>query len=216
MFINIINKFFSKKESPSNKEILLESSVSRKNPSGIRTVIVTDLHGTAWRITDEELADYFSDYDLCLILGDCYSNDIERILPYLDLAKTYAVYGNHNDYADRQYEKYGITNIHGKSFELGDKIFVGWEGSFKYKSSVIGMTQEESVEFEKSLPDRCDYLVSHDGLYCEGNSNTPHAGLIGITNYQNRTGCFVLRGHLHNRYENNNEQCFYKIERVIL
>lgn len=193
-----------------------DAKIIYKKPVGIKTIIIADLHGSSKYISDDELNDILFDYDLCLILGDCYSNDIERLLPYLDLNKTYAVYGNHNDYTERQYEKYGIQNIHGQAFTLQGKIFVGWEGSFKYKASAIGMTQEESLEFEKTLPEKCDYLVSHDGPYNEGNSNTPHAGLMGITNYQNRTGCFVLRGHLHDRYENEKEQCFYKIERVML
>lgn len=207
---NVVYKLFNIQ----NEDVNIQKIV--KTPVGIQTIIVTDLHGSSRHITDEDLISYFSDYDLCLILGDCDSYDIERLLPYLDLSKTYAVYGNHNDYSEHQYEKYGIRNIHGKSFEYKGKVFVGWEGSFKYKKSVIGMSQEESLDFEKTLPDKCDYLVSHDGSYCECNDNAPHAGLKGISAYQDRTGCFILRGHLHDRYETDREQCFYKIERVIL
>lgn len=189
----------------------------KKSPVGIKTVIVTDLHGCATRkYSREELTELFSDFDLCLILGDCYSDDIEYILPYLDLRKTYAVYGNHNDYNEKLYEKYGIENIHGKSFVLQGKTFVGWEGSYKYKPSAIGMSQEESIEFEKTLPDKCDYLLSHDGPFKEDSKNAPHAGLQGISNYQKRTGCFILRGHIHDRYETEREQCFYRIEKTIL
>ena len=187
-----------------------------KEPVGIQTIIVTDLHGSSKYMSDNLLASCFSNYDLCLILGDCNSYDIDRLLPYLDLSKTYGVYGNHNDYSERLYEKYGITNIHGKSFEYNGKVFVGWEGSFKYKGSTIGMSQKESLAFEKRLPDHCDYLVSHDGVYREYDDGTPHSGLKGISSYQGRTGCFILRGHLHVRYETDREQCFYRIERVIL
>ena len=181
-----------------------------KEPS-IKAIIITDLHGTAYKYSEEELRTIFTnDYDVCFLLGDNYKEDVLYLLPYMDLNKTYAIYGNHDDASF--FPTIPLKNIHGKQIQIKDKIFVGWEGSFKYKEAAIGMSQEESIEFEKTLPDRCDYLISHDGLYQPDNDNIPHKGLQGITNYQKRTGCYILRGHLHDRYKNNREHCFYKIE----
>ena len=194
--------FFRKKETP--------KFIDYHKDKTLTAIIIADLHGTARRYPPEELINIFKDYDACFLLGDNYKEDILYLMPYLDLSKTYGIYGNHDD--TDYFPTIPIHNIHGKQIIIKDKTFVGWEGSYKYKSQAIGMTQEESIEFEKELPN-CDYLISHDGPYRSNCKDIPHQGLQGITNYQKRTSCYILRGHLHDQYETNQERCFYKIEK---
>lgn len=197
----------------SNRKIhIIEEEKINNNP--IKAIIITDLHGTA-RFMDEQVFSVFKEpYDVCFILGDCTSYDLDILMKYLDISKTYYVCGNHDDVDI--YSKYNIRNIHGQQIEIKGKTFVGWEGSHKYKASAIGMTQDESITFEKTLP-VADYLVAHDGPYIpEKINDIAHQGLKGITNYQKRTKCFIIRGHLHTRYTTDSERCFYKIETCVL
>ena len=179
----------------------------------ISAIIITDLHGLGDTMQEELKAAFSQNYDVCFILGDCYENDIAYLSKYLDTSKTFGVSGNHD--AGDIYERYGIENIHGKKIIVKNKPFVGWGGSVKYKPSVIGMSQDESIDFEKDLPE-ADYLVAHDGPFDESDPNIAHQGLKGISNYQNRTKCFIIRGHRHTKYETNIERCFYGVERCQL
>ena len=181
-----------------------DKAIKEKN---ISAIIITDLHGLGDTMQEEIKAAFNRNYDVCFILGDCYEDDIIYLSKYLDTSKTFGVSGNHD--AGNIYERYGIENIHGKQIVVKNKSFVGWSGSVK-----IGMSQDESISFEKDLP-KADYLVVHDSPFDEGDPNIAHQGLRGISNYQNRTRCFIIRDHRHTRYENI-ERYFYGVERCQL
>lgn len=200
--MSIINLLFKNKNK--NKE---------KVAKDIAAIVIADTHGFAKEMSAHSWFEENPEYDVCLILGDCTEEDLAYICSHVDVTKAYGVYGNHD--TDDLYEKYGIANIHGKVVEIKGKSFVGWERSVKYKPNIIGVTQEESLDFEKTLPP-ADYLVSHDGPFEPDNKNIVHQGLRGISRYQKRTGCYILRGHIHTRYEKENERCFYGIERCML
>lgn len=201
--MNFIKRIFVKRKTDA-------PSIKIKN---IAAIVIADTHGFAK--SEENILQKIEHepYDACFILGDCEENDIQCIIKYINAEKTYGVYGNHD--SGTLYEKYGIININGKVITIKGKTFAGWEGSVKYKPSAIGMTQEESLAFADTLPN-ADYLISHDGLFDEKCGNLVHQGLKGITKYQKRTGCYILRGHIHSRYENEHERCFYGIEKCTL
>ena len=102
-----------------------------KTHEPITAAIITDLHNTAYRIPKSELEDKLSNCDVFFLLGDNTSDDIEYILPYHDPSKTYGIYGNHDSYNDHLYEKYNISNIHGKLIQCVVKPLALAMGSVK-------------------------------------------------------------------------------------
>lgn len=73
----------------------------------IKMIVISDTHNC---INAEEFSNFIkshNDFDICLLLGDHNSSDIEIILKYVDKNKIYGLLGNHDfDYLS----SYNINN----------------------------------------------------------------------------------------------------------
>lgn len=167
----------------------------------IKMIVITDTHNC---ININDFSNFIkkhSYFDICLLLGDHNSNDIEIILKYIDKDKIYALLGNH-DY--NYIEEYELHNLNGNIININGVKLLGIQGSFKYKPSDFpSFTQKESIEFLNSK-ESVDILVSHDNRFDSSMIGNPaHQGLFGITYYlfKNRVP-YHIHGHVHNPYRN--------------
>jgi predicted phosphodiesterase len=205
--LKFIKKFFSKKEqeivdykSPKYEEALLTKyGKADKINNKISLLIIADTHST---LNEEEFFNYINEkkYDVCLLLGDHSSRDIEIILKHIDKNKIYGIKGNH----DYEYlTNYQIPNINGQIININGVSILGMEGSFKYKQvDFPSFTQEESNTFLETK-NKADILVTHDKKFDYTKIGDPaHQGLIGITNYlyKNKTPIHI-HGHIHEPYK---------------
>lgn len=214
---------YSFQEKFKNQQMLLHEIFGDANVATfnkIKLIVITDTHNTLQEDLLIDIASEHSDYDLCLLLGDHSSQDLDKILKHIDKKKIYALLGNHdNNYIDNL----GLNNLNGKVIDINGVKLLGIEGSFKYKPvDFPSFTQEESVKFLKDMP-RVDILVSHDGPFDDTKVNNPaHQGLFGITYYLFKNNVkYNLHGHLHDEYqkqlENGTiERCLYSINYIEL
>lgn len=169
-------------------------------PNKIKLIVITDTHNT---LDENKLVNTINehpDYDLCLLLGDHHSNDLNKLLKYVSKDKIYALLGNHdNNYIDN----YGLNNLNGKVIDIRGVKLLGIQGSFKYKPvDFPSFTQEESIRFLMNK-EAVDVLISHDGPFNDDMINNPaHQGLFGITYYlfKNKVK-YNIHGHIHYEYE---------------
>lgn len=188
-------KFYNQSE----KLLNIFGKTKEKVFNTIKLIIITDTHNT---LNEEKLIDVINehpDYDLCVLLGDHNSEDIEKVLRNIPKNKIYALLGNH-DY--NYIEKFNLNNFNGKIIEFEGIKMMGIQGSFKYKPSDFpSFTQEESILFLKDKP-AVDILFSHDGPFDDNMINNPaHQGLFGITYYLYKNNVsYNIHGHLHNPY----------------
>ena len=185
--------------SPKYEEYLLkEYGCVDKINNSITLLLIADTHGTL----DEEKFKQFiihKQYDLCIMLGDHYTRDIDIILNYVDKSKIYGIKGNHDyDYLT----DYNIPNINGQIIEINGVKILGMEGSFKYKPvDFPSFTHEESINFLENKA-KVDILVTHDKKFDYEKIKDPaHQGLIGITNYIFKNKIPIhIHGHIHEPY----------------
>lgn len=166
--------------------------------SSITLLLIADTHGSL----DEDKFKQFltnKEYDICIMLGDHTSRDIEIILRHVDKSKLYGLKGNHDyDYLTN----YNIPNINGRIIEVNHLTILGMEGSFKYKPvDFPSFTQEESISFLQTK-EKVDILVTHDKKFDYTKMGDPaHQGLIGITDYLFKNKVPVhIHGHIHEPY----------------
>lgn len=205
MFNFLKNLFSNSKEkipnifSPNYENYLLKQygNADRIN-NNITLLVISDTHGTL----DEDTFKHFLEnkhYDICILLGDHYSRDINIILRYIDKSKIYGIKGNHDyDYLS----EYNIPNINGNIIEIKGIKILGMEGSFKYKPvDFPSFTQEESITFLENKQ-KVDILVTHDKKFDPEKIKDPaHQGLIGITNYLFKNKIPIhIHGHIHEPY----------------
>lgn len=203
--LNLLKRFFSKEEipnylSPKYEEILFKKyGKATKVDKKISLLVIADTHGT---LNEEHFYEYLKnkDYDICILVGDHTSRDIEIILNYIAKDKLYGLKGNH----DFEYLKnYNICDINGKIIEINGVKILGMEGSFKYKPvDFPSFTQEESITFFENK-EKVDILVSHDKTFDYTKIKDPaHQGLIGITNYIFKNNIPIhIHGHIHEPYK---------------
>lgn len=203
--LNLLKRFFSKEEipnylSPKYEEALFKKyGKATKVDKKISLLVIADTHGT---LNEEHFYEYLKnkDYDICILVGDHTSRDIEIILNYIDKDKLYGLKGNH----DFEYLKnYNICDINGKIIEVNGVKILGMEGSFKYKPvDFPSFTQEESITFFENKA-KVDILVSHDKTFDYTKIKDPaHQGLIGITNYIFKNNIPIhIHGHIHEPYK---------------
>lgn len=166
----------------------------------INMIVISDTHNALKEEDFVKFVNAHKSFDICLLLGDHHSNDIEKILRYIDKNKIYGLLGNHDyDYL----EEYGIKNINGKIITVKNTTILGIEGSFKYKSSKFpSFSQKESILFLNDKQ-KVDILISHDNSFDSTKINNPaHQGLFGITYYLNKNNIpYHIHGHIHNPYK---------------
>ena len=165
----------------------------------IKMIVISDTHNC---IKADEFSNFIkshNDFDICLLLGDHNSRDIEIILKYVDKNKIYGLLGNHDfDYLSY----YNINNLNGRVIDINGVKLLGIQGSFKYKPSDFpSFTQQESIEFLNNK-ESVDILISHDNRFDSSMIGNPaHQGLFGITYYvfKNKVP-YHIHGHIHNPY----------------
>ncbi len=167
----------------------------------IRMIVISDTHNS---LNEEEFESFMKQhpsYDICLLLGDHGYNDMNIILKYVDINKTYGLLGNHdNNYL----EEYNINNLNGEIVNINGVSLLGIEGSYKYKPARFpSFTQRESLEFLNNK-DKVDILICHDNKFnSESRYDPAHQGLFGITYYlfKNKVP-YYIHGHMHDPYRN--------------
>jgi len=186
--------------SPKYEEFLLKNyGVCDEIQNNINLLIISDTHGC---LNEEEFKKFLleNEYDLCIMLGDHYTRDIDVILKYVDKSKVFGILGNH-DY--NYLKEYNIPNLNGVILEFNGVKLLGIEGSFKYKPvDFPSFTQEESITFLEQQ-EKVDILLSHDKKFdFEKIKDPAHQGLIGITNYIFKKKIPIhIHGHIHENYE---------------
>ena len=128
----------------------------------IKMRLISDTHNCLNMNEFEQFVDAHRDYDVCILLGDHNSYDIEKILKYIDKSKLYGLLGNH-DY--NYLSEFDINNLNGNVINIKGVNILGIQGSFKYKPSDFpSFTQQESISFLNEKP-KVDILVSHDNRF---------------------------------------------------
>ena len=166
----------------------------------IKMILISDTHNCLNMNEFEQFVDAHRDYDVCILLGDHNSYDIEKILKYIDKSKLYGLLGNH-DY--NYLSEFDINNLNGNVINIKGVNILGIQGSFKYKPSDFpSFTQQESISFLNEKP-KVDILVSHDNRFDSKMIGNPaHQGLFGITYYLYKNKVpYHIHGHLHNPYK---------------
>ena len=158
-------------------------------------LFIADTHGDL--AFHPEWLDKLLQYDLCILLGDHSTKELEIIKNKIDLKKLFGVLGNH-DLKD-QYTKARIRDLTGATLMVNGLKIGGIGGSFKYKDSPYYalLTHNESMRIAERL-NGIDILVSHDKPYIADTIDTAHDGLKGITHaiYKNNAQLH-FHGHLH-------------------
>lgn len=168
---------------------------------GLKLIVISDTHGDlAFGNKFEEFFSRIDNYDLCIILGDIYGYELEKILKFIPSDSIIALRGNHDNF--EVYDEYGIRNINGTTFIYKGIRFAGIEGSYKYKNAEFpSYTHYESLCLACDIP-KTDVLITHDRMFTESQYNDVHAGLVGITYYVYEKGVqWHIHGHIHESYQ---------------
>ena len=209
MFKKILNKISNifKKKNYEDKLLKEFGKADKYENHNLRILFIADTHNclkdgneTLKYIQEQE------EYDFCILLGDHSGSDIEEILKVIPINKICGILGNHDSW--ELYNQYGIKNIDGKFFDLGEIRIAGIGGSCKYKNSeeYVQYTQEQSIAIadtlSKDIYNKTHILISHDKAFTEDNHNVAHDGLKGITKYiyENHIGLHI-HGHIHENSE---------------
>lgn len=169
---------------------------------GLKLIVISDTHGDlAFGNSFEIFMSRISEYDLCVILGDIYGYELEKVTQIVPNNKIIALRGNHDSYD--VYEKFNIHNINGQMISCKGIKFAGIEGSFKYKKENFpSYTHYESLMLAYHMPQTADVLLSHDCLFTESKYDIAHSGLAGITYYVYENAVqWHIHGHIHKSYQ---------------
>lgn len=172
------------------------------NQLGLKLIMISDTHGDlAFGNRFESFMSQVSDYDLCVILGDIYGCELEKVLQIVPKEKIIALRGNHDSFD--VYDKFGIRNINGQVFLYKGKKLAGIEGSFRYKKAKFpSYTHYESLYLASKMPQKADVLLSHDCMFIESKYDMAHSGLAGITYYVYENAVqWHIHGHIHKSYQ---------------
>ena len=165
----------------------------------LRIIAISDTHGS-----QKEMETFFSDikgtrfpFDVCILLGDMYYQDIEFVTENVPKEKIIAVSGNHDSH--NFFEQFGIPVIDGKVVTYNGIRIAGIGGALLYKEGEIGyQTQKDSVKAAKAMP-KAEVLISHAGVY-SWKTRHCHCGLKGINRYIRKNHVkYHLHGHNHNQ-----------------
>ncbi len=183
-------------------EIIANSKTAEPRKLGIKLIVVSDTHGQLAFDRSRFLSFLKSvkEYDLCLILGDIYPEEIDVILEHIPRQKIIAIKGNHDSFDI--YGKYKIRDISGCIYSYNGVQFAGIDGSFRYKNEPFpSHTQRESLKIADGLK-KADVLLTHDVMLADFGRDPAHSGLIGIAYYiYEKTPLWHFHGHIHKSYE---------------
>ena len=165
----------------------------------IKMILISDTHNCLYYDEFKQFIDNNPNYDICILLGDHSTGDIETVLKCVDKNKIYGLLGNH-DY--NYLKEFNIKDLNGEVININGVSLLGIQGSFKYKPSDFpSFTQRESIEFLNNKP-KVDILISHDNRFDSTSVGKPaHQGLFGITYYLYKNKVpYHIHGHIHNPY----------------
>ncbi len=163
-----------------------------------RLLFISDTHGSL--ACDPDKWDILAGQrvDAVICMGDIYRNELIEIKAIYKNIPVYGIPGNHEPM--RYIGDSGISDIHGKTINIGDVTVAGFGGCIRYKDDpeLCTMSDKESLEFARNIP-YADILVSHSP-YKRKSNNTVHSGLLGISWYlEKRMPKFHFYGHLHQK-----------------
>ena len=170
---------------------------------GLKLIVISDTHGDlAYGDRFKLFMDKITQYDLCIILGDIYVYELDKICEIIPPEKIIALRGNH-DRLD-VYDKHKITNINGKVCSVKGIKIAGIEGSNRYKNEEAPLyTHYESLYLACKMKQGADLLITHDIPFVESKYDKAHEGMTGITYYIYRNGVKAhIHGHIHKSYRN--------------
>lgn len=170
---------------------------------GLKLIVIADTHGylAFGRHRFQAFMDTVANFDLCVLLGDLETYDMDRIMEIIPAEKIVGVLGNHD--IPELYDMYGVRDINGRTYEHKGVTFAGLEGGFRYKKGQTPMyTQYESLMLAQTIRGQADILISHDRALTQTGCDPAHAGLIGNSCliYKNNISLH-LHGHVHKSYE---------------
>jgi Icc-related predicted phosphoesterase len=176
-----------------NKNVLQNKHIEPiKIPFNLTALVIADTHGC---LRESDIPKDV-DYDVCLLLGDVYDNDLKVLLPCIH-SNVYGILGNHDGFGTLS--RFDVGNLHGGMVEINGVKIAGLQGSIKYKNADMPLyTDEESDDVADILP-LADILISHDSpKYVFGTNDFAHSGLTGITKYCEKHNIPLnLHGHHH-------------------
>lgn len=164
----------------------------------INILTIADTHCCNEKIIEEIKKMPANSYDVIFTLGDIPVEMLKYIKKYSTKA-VYGVLGNHDE--DYFLKEAGIQDLSRTIIKINGLSFTGIGGSFKYKPSCIGYTQEESIK-ELENKEKADILISHDtlhGLFAKDcRYDMAHQGLQEINEYmKNEKVKIDIHGHYH-------------------
>lgn len=168
----------------------------------LKLIVISDTHGDlAFGDRFKAFMESISVYDLCIILGDIYAYELDKICEIIPPEKIIALRGNHDKFD--VYDKHKIVNINGKIHSVKGIKIAGIEGSNRYKNEDAPLyTHYESLLLAYKMPQDADVLITHDLMFTESQYDKAHEGMVGITYYvmKNRIK-YHIHGHIHKSYK---------------
>ena len=193
--------FESKKYEEFVKALKKSATPVEQHQFGLRLIVISDTHGDlAFDDRFRVFMNNHAEYDLCIILGDIYVYELDKICEIVPKEKIVALRGNHDRFD--VYEKHGIKNINGKIHNIKGTKIAGIEGSNKYKNEESPLyTHYESLYFAHKISQKADILITHDVPFAESKYDRAHEGMVGITYYIYKNGVKThIHGHIHKSY----------------
>ncbi|MBP3359746.1 MAG: metallophosphoesterase family protein [Clostridia bacterium] len=171
---------------------------------GLKLAVISDTHGDlAFGEKFRKFMLNIEEYDLCIVLGDVSTYELDKITELVPINKIIALRGNHDRFD--VYHKHGITNINGKVYTCKGIRIAGIEGSNRYKNEKYPLyTHYESLKLAYDMPQKADILISHDCIFTESKYDKAHEGMAGLSYYVYKNNVmYHIHGHIHKSYRSN-------------
>lgn len=221
MIKKIFHNFFPAKKNPDHKkswqeladEELAEYTQKENIDIGLEALCIADTHGSLHQKQKdlEHLININPDVIICM--GDIRKDELQIIMEKKGNIPCLGIKGNHDD--DNQFEDINIVDINGRIAVINGIKIAGIEGSLKYKDSMPGFTQGESIAFAQKMEQGADLLVTHAHMYRKDdlsrNEYDVHMGLLGSRQYFNKNHCINIHGHDHEIENQFPERNVYKV-----
>ena len=200
------DEFESKKYEPLIAYYKEHAKTVSSEKLGLKLIVISDTHGDlAFGDRFKVFMDNIKEYDLCVILGDIYVYELDKICEIVPAEKIIALRGNHDNLD--VYDKHKIKKISGKVYCVNGVRIAGIEGSNRYKNENAPLfTHYESLKIACTMPQDADILISHDVVFEESRYDRAHEGMVGLTYYVLKNEIkYHLHGHIHKKYHNRYE-----------
>jgi len=170
----------------------------------MKLLAITDVHGRTQVL--KWVIELSKDFDLLVIAGDVAEWGDEKLFRnfYKSLSdnniKTLFVPGNHDPILELSLDK--VSNLHGRSINLGGLIFCGIGGSNPTPfNTPFELDDDRAYELLSRLPNQIDVLISHASPYgtkCDRSYGGNHIGSKPIRSFiEKAKPKVVISGHVH-------------------